>query len=305
MYRMVIADDEEIILQGLREIIDWRALGFELVACFEDGGPLLDALKGGLAVDLILTDIRMERVSGIDVARFVRERGLDTEVVLLSGYRDFEYARQAIAYGVTAYLTKPCSIAEIQTTFAQLCDKLDRARTARAALEEQQRSVRDMHEELLSLYEARRGQAGPGENASAPNTANENVISAGNTAVAGTAHAPAVRAACEYIRAHCGEALSLTGVARKTYMHPSYLSRVFKQVTGETFKAYLTACRIERANALLADPRIKVYDIAVQVGYRDIRHFYEVYKRQTGRTPSMYRAELGMRNLTEEGDARA
>ena len=83
-------------------------------------------------------------------------------------------------------------------------------------------------------------------------------------------------------------------------MHPSHLNRVFKQVTGKTFKAYLTDCRIKRANELLSNPAIKVYDIAIQVGYHDIRHFYEVYKRQTGKTPSMYRMELGMRNLSEE-----
>ncbi|HML47047.1 MAG TPA: helix-turn-helix transcriptional regulator, partial [Clostridia bacterium] len=80
-----------------------------------------------------------------------------------------------------------------------------------------------------------------------------------------------------------------TGVARRTYLHPSYLSHIFKRYAGMNFKAYLTNCRMERANELLQDPDLKVYDIATRVGYRDVRHFYDVYKRVEGKTPSEYR----------------
>ncbi|HML47049.1 MAG TPA: response regulator, partial [Clostridia bacterium] len=146
LLRMVIADDEDVILDGLREIVDWNAIGFEVAGCFRDGQSLLNALHSGLSVDAILSDIRMEGTSGIDIAQYVHDRQLPTKVVLLSGYRDFEYARQAIGYGVSGYLTKPCAISEIQSMFAALhaqilrekqsAQQADRMRTDVAAIRE-------------------------------------------------------------------------------------------------------------------------------------------------------------------------
>ena len=70
MYRLVIADDEEIVRRGLEDLIDWSEMGFELVATFEDGDELIDILRKN-PVDVVFTDIKMVNVSGLEVANFV------------------------------------------------------------------------------------------------------------------------------------------------------------------------------------------------------------------------------------------
>ena len=105
-YSIIVVDDERIIREGIRAFIESKNCGFEVEAVFEDGESALDYLKNH-HVDLILTDIRMSGMSGLDLAKYVKENIPGSEVVILSGYRDFEYAKRAITYGVTEYLLKP------------------------------------------------------------------------------------------------------------------------------------------------------------------------------------------------------
>ena len=112
MYSMIIIDDESIIRVGLKKFIEKSECGFSISEVFEDGKEAIEYLKSN-HVDLVLTDICMVDVNGLEVAKFVQDNMPDTEVVILSGYRNFEYAQEAIAYGVTRYLVKPVKNAEI------------------------------------------------------------------------------------------------------------------------------------------------------------------------------------------------
>lgn len=116
---LVIADDDDTIRDGLREIMDWDRLGFRLVADFSDGEELISYLRR-YEVDVVLTDIRMSLVSGLEVAAFIHREGLAVKVVLLSGYKEFEYAKQAIRYGVREYLLKPVELEELEAVFGRL-----------------------------------------------------------------------------------------------------------------------------------------------------------------------------------------
>ncbi len=116
---LVIVDDERIIREGLRDMVDWRALGFRVAACFEDGREALEFIESN-RVQAILTDIRMADVSGIDIARHISEKMPDVRVVILSGYRDFEYARGALRYHAWRYLLKPVDFGELETVFREL-----------------------------------------------------------------------------------------------------------------------------------------------------------------------------------------
>lgn len=106
MYKVLIADDEEIIRSGFIEFVPWAELGFEVVKECENGNQVLEYIKYN-TVDFILTDIVMVGPTGLDIARYVYENNLPPIVCLVSGHRDFEYARQAIRYNVHYYLTKP------------------------------------------------------------------------------------------------------------------------------------------------------------------------------------------------------
>ena len=97
MYKLFIADDEAIIREGLRCLLDWETLGFTIAGEAANGDAALQFLLSETP-DLVLLDIRMPGMSGLDVVRIAREHGYDGKVVILSGYSDFNYARTATVY---------------------------------------------------------------------------------------------------------------------------------------------------------------------------------------------------------------
>lgn len=126
MYQFIIVDDEEIIRQGLAKSFDWFSMGFELVGQFEDGKDAVGFLDQH-PVDVVLTDVRMYEMSGIELAGYIFENHPQTKVVILSGYREFEYARQAMSYGVCDYILKPVSREELYQVFLRLRELLDKS----------------------------------------------------------------------------------------------------------------------------------------------------------------------------------
>ena len=124
MYSLVIAEDELTTRRGLVKMVKWNELGFTVDGEFSDGQELLDDLKNNMP-DVILTDIKMSRVSGVDIARFVAEQNLPVQIVFLSGYRNFDFAQSAIEYRVVHYLLKPVSISKLREVFMGLKEKLD------------------------------------------------------------------------------------------------------------------------------------------------------------------------------------
>ena len=108
-YTVVAADDEDELREAMCTMIPWRELGFCLVGSAGNG---LDALQlvEKHEPDLLLTDIRMPFISGIELARQVREVRPATHIAFLSGYDDFEYAKQAIQYNIISYMLKPLTV---------------------------------------------------------------------------------------------------------------------------------------------------------------------------------------------------
>lgn len=102
-----------------------------------------------------------------------------------------------------------------------------------------------------------------------------------------------VDVALQYIRAHYTEDLSLEGVASVVFLNPVYFSQLFKQKTGQGYKDYVISLRMEQAKKLLLDPQLKLADIADRIGYHDVRHFTQVFRRKCGMTPTEYR--IGMK----------
>ena len=126
-YSMIIVDDERIIREGLKKYIQKLDCGFNVKEVFEDGKEAIEFLKEN-PVDLVITDICMTEVNGLEVAAFIKKNMPDTEVVILSGYRNFEYAQQAISYGVTRYLLKPVKNSEIVEILKSIREGLDEKR---------------------------------------------------------------------------------------------------------------------------------------------------------------------------------
>lgn len=125
MYKLIIADDEPVISEMLVKVFDWRSMGFEIVKTFTDGESVLEFLSKN-DVDVVLSDIRMNNVSGIDVAKYVYKNKPSVRMVLMSAYQEFEYAKKAIEYKVENYLVKPINPEELQEVFYFLRDSIDK-----------------------------------------------------------------------------------------------------------------------------------------------------------------------------------
>ena len=106
LLKVIVADDEVELCDAICQLIHWNEIGFELVGSAQNG---LEALRLAeqLEPDLLLTDIRMPFISGIELARQVREMSPMTSIAFISGYDDFTYAQKAIRYDVMEYLLKP------------------------------------------------------------------------------------------------------------------------------------------------------------------------------------------------------
>lgn len=102
---IIIIDDERLALESLAELIDWEAHGYHLAGCLKNGSEALRMMKT-LNPDIVITDIRMPIMDGIDLSRELQKDYPHVKVVLLTAYKDFEYAQQALRYGVTEYLLK-------------------------------------------------------------------------------------------------------------------------------------------------------------------------------------------------------
>lgn len=162
MYHLIIADDEPLIRTGLLYRNDWKQMGFEVDALLEDGSDVLKYLEDHRA-DVLLTDICMYQVSGLAAAAQIRERYPWMKIVLLSGYREFEYAREAIRCQVYEYLLKPVDSDAIRRVFENIRRELDEA----AHEEQLLRSFGEgEYEQILSLTRAVTGSVlGEGEEA--------------------------------------------------------------------------------------------------------------------------------------------
>ena len=123
LFRLIILEDEEEIRHGLTSLIDWAALGFCVSGTFHSGEDVLEYLSSNHA-DALLTDICLGGLSGLDVAKRICENWPATRVVILSGYSDFKYAQQAVAYKVAKYLLKPIDFGELSDTFLTIRDEL-------------------------------------------------------------------------------------------------------------------------------------------------------------------------------------
>ena len=104
MYRLVIVDDEPHILEGLKNLYPWENLGFEVTATFQNGRDALDYINTHGHIDVVMTDIQMPVLSGVELAQNLRDS--NTIVIFFSAYQDFAYARAAIINHVVDYLIK-------------------------------------------------------------------------------------------------------------------------------------------------------------------------------------------------------
>lgn len=143
MYKILIADDEAVVREGIRDMMNWQDLGYELVGAFENGKEVINALDD-LHPDVVLTDINMPFVDGLAVSKYLFEHFPRTKVIILTGYDEFDYAQQALKLKVHDYIVKPNTAQELREILSKVKEELD----------EEAQKLEDMSQLKMQLRES-------------------------------------------------------------------------------------------------------------------------------------------------------
>ncbi len=266
MYKFLIVDDEEIVRRGFRNKIEWAKAGFEYLPPCKNGREAISRIAQDHP-DVVMTDICMPLVDGLEVAAYIADKFPEIVVIILSGYDEFEYARTALRNNVVEYLLKPITSGELTELVTKLKMRLDETARRREVLKNT--PTKDTSVET----EANKGF---------PNTK-------GSRSLAMVKMAEVQ----EYIEQNFAQKkLSIDEITRDLFISPSYLTRLLKHQSGKTFVDTLTEFRIDKAKEYLSNPGLKTYAIAEMVGYSDPHYFSTIFKKVTGMTPSEYRIKV-------------
>lgn len=270
MYKVVIIDDEPIIAEGLSKGINWAQAGCQVAGRAYSGEEGLKLIRE-TEPDIVFSDIRMPYMDGLTMIAAVKSEFPDTQIAILTGYRDFDYAQKAISLGVTRFLLKPSKMDEIEEALWAMTKKLDEMDGKRRMEPDFER-----HAENSDEGEKRRGEG----------TADleEPTDSAASSYI--------VKNAVEYIETHYKEKLKLSDVADQVYVSQWHLSKLMNRYLGQSFSDILNGVRINKAKELLKDPALRIGDIADEVGFLDMAHFSRVFKKIVGISANEYRNHL-------------
>lgn len=260
MYKVMIVDDEPIIVEGLSRSIAWDKWNCKVVATAHDG------LEGKRSIeeyrpDIIFMDINMPEMDGLSMIAAIKSQFPNLQICVLTGFRDFEYAREAIRLGVTRFLLKPSNMDELEEAISAMCVNLKKKGIT--------------GEEETDSSENSEGQAAADE---------DKKESASSSFI--------VKNALTYIEENYTQKLTLGEVAEKTYVSQWHLSKLLNRHTGQSFSDILNHTRIEHAKELLKDPSLRIGDISEQVGFLDLAHFSRVFKKQEGVSANEYRNQI-------------
>ncbi|MDR3193298.1 MAG: response regulator [Treponema sp.] len=263
MYKLFIADDEKIIIQGLKKLLDWDSLNIEISGEAINGKEAEEKIIG-ICPDLAILDVRMPLRTGLDILHTIKSRNLAVKVIFLSAYEEFGYARDALESGAFNYLSKPVVKEKLREVIESALSRIKAEENTRSAVERLARIDRKLGvtplEEEFSLEQLVRSA----ENA-------------------------AIRRILRFMDEHFAENITLERLAKMAFLNPSYFSVYFRKNTGLRFKECLTRIRLEHAAAMLKRDDIKTYEAAELAGFTDPGYFSEIFKKIYGKTPLEYK----------------
>lgn len=246
MLKVLVVEDEELIRKGIVLAVDWAALDCVVVGEAANGEEALDAVER-YDPTLIITDLKMPKMDGLEMVRRLRERGCGAYVIILTAYDSFEYAQSALRLGAVDFLLKPFHDGDLEQAVTNLRRRLEPASGAQGP-------------ELPPILGLKKGDK-----------------------------SKYVLEAMDYIGTHYNDpGISVGSIAQHLGLSEGHLSHLFKKETDYTLLNYLTRYRVHKAMELLRDCRTKVYEVAEQVGYKDITYFSATFKKLVGMSPSEY-----------------
>ncbi len=253
MYTLLILDDEDLIRQGIKTLIDLKSLSISTVLEAADGLQALELLQKH-PVDFVLADINMPKMNGLSFAKQAKLQNPNMKIALITGYDDLDYAVSAVKIGVDDYVLKPVSRTDVIDILRNLIDKKQ---------QEQQKT------ELLQI-------------------ASDLVVH--NTEENDTQKETILRFIQEQL---ANPSLSLSMAAKATGFSEGYFSQLFKKWFSVPFREYVLHLRLEKSKFLLLSTQSKNYEIAAAVGIADPNYFSACFKREYRMTPTEFRLKQG------------
>lgn len=126
MYKLLIVDDKSLVIEGLKNLLDWKSYGIQIVGEADDGQKGI-ALAQNLKPNIIITDIKMPGMNGLDMIKKIRDTDPTIHFIVISGYDDFELAKKAFQYGAIDYLIKPVDFDQLDNVLKRILEKLKTA----------------------------------------------------------------------------------------------------------------------------------------------------------------------------------
>lgn len=254
MYKVVIIDDEPLIVEGLSRSIPWERWNCEVVGFGYNGIEGMEVIRREKPA-MIISDICMPKMDGLTMIAGLKSEFPYMQISILTGYREFAYAQEAIRLGVSSFLLKPSKMDELYEAIEKMTEKL----------------------KLFPMAEWENEEKSEDDSSMICNTEANNFI---------------VSKALKYIKEHSREHIQLADVAEQCYVSQWHLSKLLNKHTGENFSAALNKARIAEAKELLKDPSRRICDIAETVGFQDLAHFSRVFKKLEGISANEYRNHL-------------
>ncbi|WP_172195041.1 response regulator [Saccharibacillus qingshengii] len=278
MWTVLLVEDEVFVRESVREIISWEELGFRVIGESGNGEEALDIIRRERP-DLVLSDIVMPGLDGLELLKRVRAEGVRSKFVMLTCMGEFEYVRQAMEYGASNYILKlSMSVNSLRDTLRKVGAELTEA-AGEIGGETSSPSPEALPEDggERSYRDTFRPQ-------------HESAI----------AH-PEVRRIVEYIHTHYENDITVKSMSRYVMMGENYVSALFKKKTGYTLIYYLHGVRIARAAEQLKETDLPVHEIGQRTGFANDNYFIKIFKRWTGVTPSQYRHLAAADERTSSG----
>lgn len=261
-YKVLLADDEQI---------ERMALAKRLHKHFGDSLVIWQAADGNEAVRLcfkercqiVIMDISMPELNGVEAAEQIRRLDEDCEIIFLTAYDEFSYAKRAIAIHALDYLLKPCEEEELTAVMEEAVGRIQKR---------EQFEKLHMEQEMPEETGAEMPEPDLEEEPEEPDRLGQ-----------------AAEKIRRYIRKNYMKDISMQDAARMMNYSDAYFCKLFKQCFDQNFTAYLARFRINEARRLLQDKNASVRGVSMLVGYYDANYFAKVFKRIAGMNPSEYR----------------
>jgi two-component system response regulator YesN len=264
MLRILIVEDEDIIRKGLVYTTDWLSMDCVVIAEAANGKEGYEKILE-LKPDVVIADICMPFMDGIDMIKKASET-VKFKSILLTSYADFEYAKRAIDARVSEYLLKPIDEEQLASILKRLESEIASSRQV------------DLVMDLVMEQGEVDGETINLEYYMKLDLSENQYISR----------------AIEEIRLHYADKISIESISDDLGVSASYLSRKFKEVTGQTFLDFLNKYRVQQAIVLLNTRQYRISEISDATGFTDYKHFCSVFKKYTSKSPTKFVKEVGI-----------